>query len=46
MVGLTTKVISIFEPFADIGALAIKDAERCLSHSSEHARYLTAVDGL
>lgn len=44
MVGLTTKAIRIFEPFADIGALAMKVEERDALRSREHTRYLTEVD--
>ena len=45
MVGLTTKAIRTFDPFADIGALAMKAEERDVLHSGEHTHYLTEVNG-
>ena len=44
MVGLTTKAIRTFKPFADIGAPAMKVEERDVLHSIEHNRYLTEVN--
>ena len=46
MVGLTTKAIQTFEPFADIGALAMKVEERDVLHSREHTHYVTEINGL
>ena len=46
MVGLTTKAIRRFEPFADIGALAMKVEERDVLHLGEHTHHLTEVNGL